>query len=83
MSTTTQQRPVQLQVNTAGSWKTVLRFDASDVAAVTQVQLSVSSLHELDTSTNWRIATIDRSPTVLWGLSKSTYGLWIGPKEAA
>lgn len=82
MSTANPQRPVQLQVYTAKAWKTVMHFDAGDVAAATKVQLSVSALHEVDTSTNWRITTIGRSPAVLGGLSKSTYGLWTFPKGA-
>lgn len=83
MKSANQKRPVQLQVNTAGAWKTVLKFDAGDDTATTQVQHAVALLHEQDTSTKWRITTIDRHPIVLRAVSASTYGIWMDNKEAA
>lgn len=70
-------RPVQLQVNLAGSWKTVLHFDAGDAAACAGVQLGTSLLFEAAPGTSWRIATRERLPLVLRHLGKNTYGLWI------
>lgn len=70
-------RPVQLQVNNSGAWKTVLRFDAGDDAAGHQVQQAVQMLHQADPGPGWRIATRERLPVVLMHLSRSTYGLWI------
>jgi hypothetical protein len=70
-------RPVQLQANVAGAWKTVLRFDAGNDADVEKVQLSVGQLFEVDGGVSWRIVTTDRVPLVLRHLGRNTYGLWI------
>lgn len=70
-------RPVQLQVNLAGAWKTVLQFDAGDCAAAAKVQEGAQLLHEAAPVTGWRITTTDRQPIVLRYLSRSTYGMWI------
>lgn len=69
-------RPVQLQVNTAGAWKTVVLFDAGDDVAAEKVQQGAQLLHEA-TGSNWRIATRDRLPLVLRHMGKNTFGLWI------
>ncbi|MDH0494281.1 hypothetical protein [Comamonas aquatica] len=82
MSSVAQLRPVQLQVNTAGAWKTVVRFDAGNDLVATQIQESAQVLHEADPSTYWRIATNERSPDVLRHMGKNTHGLWIDRKEA-
>lgn len=76
-------RPVQLQVNTAGAWKSVLQFDAGNADAVAVVHQAVAMLHEVDPSSKWQIATLGKPPTVLARLNKNTYGLWIERKEAA
>lgn len=70
-------RPVQLQVNTNGAWKTVLRFDASDKGDWLNVRLAVAQLHEADPESSWRIATQCRPTVVLSHLGKSTYGIWM------
>lgn len=33
----TQQKPVTLQINTAGAWRNVVRFNAADAAATDQI----------------------------------------------
>lgn len=78
-----QARPVQLQANSAGAWKTVLQFDASNDAATAQIQQAVSMLHEAAPSTSWQIATMGRPPMVLRYLGKSSYGIWMDRKEPA
>lgn len=75
-------RPVQLQVNTAGAWKTVVRFDAGNDLAAAQIQQAAQVLHEADPSTYWRIASAERSPDVLRQMGKNTHGLWINREQA-
>lgn len=75
-------RPVQLQVNLAGAWKTVLHFDAGDAIAADQVQQGALMLHEAAPITSFRIATRDSHPTVLRHMGKSTYGIWMDSKGA-
>lgn len=75
-------RPVQLQVNTAGAWKTVVRFDAGNGLAAIQIQEAAQVMYEADPSTYWRIATVERSPDVLRHMGKNTHGLWMN-REAA
>ena len=70
-------RPVQLQVNTNGAWKTVARFDACDQPKVDAATQAATALHEVDKHVGWRIATVDRHPVVLMAMSLSTYGLWM------
>lgn len=76
-------RPVQLQANLAGAWKTVLYFDAGDDAAAENVQHGVVMLHEASPGTAWRIATHEPLPEVLRHLSKSTCGIWTDKKHAS
>lgn len=74
-------RPVQLQVNLAGAWKTILNFDAGNATAFEQVQQGAQMLHEAAPSTtSFRIATRDRQPVVLSYLGQGTYGLWMDAK---
>lgn len=73
-------RPVQLQVNLAGAWKTILHFDAGNAVAVGQVQQGALMLYEAAPNTSFRIATHDRSQTVLSHMGRSTYGIWIDKK---
>jgi len=74
-------RPAQLQVNLAGAWKTVLKFDAGDDAAAEKVQQGAVLLYEADPHSNWRIATAERWPTVLRCMGRSTYGIWMDRSE--
>ena len=76
-----QQRPAQLQVNTAGAWKTVVTFDASSDLEAAQIQEAVEVLHQVDQKPSWRIATVDSPSTSLRHLSRSTNGHWVDTKE--
>lgn len=70
----------QLQVNTAGAWKTVMTFGHGG-EAMERVKQAVQALHEASPSTAWRITTTHNNPpTTLAHLGKNTYGLWIGCK---
>jgi hypothetical protein len=82
MSTPETSRPVQLQVNTAGAWKTVVRFDAGNDLAAEQIQQAAQVLYEADPGTYWRIATNERSPDVLRHMGKSTHGIWMNREVA-
>lgn len=73
-------RPVQLQANLAGAWKTVLYFDAGDDAAAENVQHGVVMLNEAAPDTAWRITTRGALPEVLRHLGKNTYGIWMDKK---
>ena len=73
-------RPVQLQANLAGAWKTVLYFDAGDDAAAENVQHGVVMLNEAAPATAWRITTRGALPEVLRHLGKNTYGIWMDKK---
>ncbi len=71
-------RPVQLQVNTNGAWKTVLKFDAGNANAAGQVQQAAQMLHEASGGRSaFRIATIDPHPMVLRHMGQNTYGIWM------
>ena len=73
---------MQLQVNTAGAWKTVAHFDAGSDLAASQIQEAAEVLHQVDPSTYWRITTAaSRSPIVLRHMGKSTYGIWVNKES--
>lgn len=76
-----QRRPAQLQVNTAGAWKTVVTFDASSDLQAAQIQEAVEVLHQVDQKPSWRITTTGSYPVPLRHLGRSTYGIWIDAKE--
>ena len=69
---------LQLQVNLAGAWKTILHFDAGDDSVSLQVQRAAQMLHEVSPGTKWRIATHDAPPLVLYHMGNNTGGLWVG-----
>ena len=73
-------RPVQLQANLAGAWKTVLYLDEGDDAAAENVQHGVVMLNEAAPDTAWRITTRGALPEVLRHLGKNTYGIWMDKK---
>lgn len=74
-------RPMQLQVNTAGAWKTVMTFGHGE-ETMERVKQAAQALHEVSPDSAWRITTTrDRSPTVLAHMGKNTDGLWIGRTE--
>lgn len=61
-----QARPVQLQINNSGAWKTVAKFDAGDEQAGANAQQAVELLGQINSSkTTWRIATDEALPCVL------------------
>ena len=78
----TTDRPVQLQANLAGAWKTVLHFDAGDEDAHAKVEEGARLLHEACPKVAFRIATAERSPAVLRYIGKSTYGVWMSATRA-
>lgn len=82
MSAAETKRPVQLQLNNSGAWKTVVRFDAGDDGWAQQVQHAAQQLWEVDQRTSWRIATDERNPVVLSAMCASTYGLWMKTEHA-
>lgn len=65
-------RPVQLQLNNSGSWKTVARWDAGDDVASTRVHQAVELLGQVNDAYTWRIATQADYPLVLkrWAVEK-------------
>jgi hypothetical protein len=77
----TQRRPAQLQVNTAGAWKTVVTFDASDDVDATKGARSRSGSPPGGPEAQLRITTTASYPVPLRHLGRNTYGLWIDTKE--
>lgn len=69
-------RPVHLQVNLNGAWKTVLHFDAGDDPASDLAQKGAQTLHLASPATSWRISTRESYPIVLCHLGKDTGGAW-------
>ncbi|MGK2897818.1 MAG: hypothetical protein ACSLE9_03920 [Burkholderiaceae bacterium] len=61
----TVRRPVQLQVNNSGAWKTVTRWDAGNDEASSMVHEAVALLGAADSSCTWRITTAESYPVVL------------------
>lgn len=58
-------KPVQLQVNNSGAWKTVAKWDAGDDAASTKAHDAVDLLGQINDDYTWRIATADGEQLVL------------------
>lgn len=77
MTELAQPRPVVLQVNTSGAWKTIVQFDAGDDTGVESVQGAAEALHSVDPATAWRIATTDRLPQVLRYLDRRPDATWV------
>lgn len=77
----TKARPVVLQLNNAGSWKTLARFDAGDERQAEKAQTAGQLLGELGGHrVSLRIATDGLLPVVLlrWTLSR---GWWDVPAD--
>lgn len=66
-------KPVQLQVNNTGAWKTICRFSAEDVQAGIHVMDAAHSLQQVDATLKFRIATADALASPLMYLEK---GQW-------
>ncbi len=60
-------RPVQLQINNSGAWKTIARFDAGDDDSADKARAAGQLLGELGGGhrTTLRIATDEAMPCVL------------------
>lgn len=71
---------LQLQVNTAGAWRTVIRFHADPLDAFGHVSVAVLYLHRADPAASWRIATCDSVPRALHRLDARTCGNWCAVK---
>lgn len=67
-------RPVQLQLNNSGAWKTLCRFDAGDIEACGAATQGALLLQRADPAITCRIATTESLPLVLMHLDKS--GAW-------
>lgn len=69
---------LQLQVNTAGAWKTVIRFeDAEPGDNFKAVKLAALYLLRAEPCAAFRIATCDGVPSALHHLDeRTTKGLW-------
>lgn len=72
----------QLQVNTRGSWKTVMAFGQGG-QEMERVKNAAQALHEVSPDTVWRITTTTNPPKVLGHLGRNTYGLWVTRKDEA
>lgn len=66
-------KPVILQSNDAGGWKTVVRFDAADDAATAEVVAAAEMLQSVSRRTRFRIVMDDGLQTNLTHLSA---GVW-------
>ena len=78
-------RPVQLQLNNAGSWKTLAKFDAGNGDQGDKALMVGQLLGELGgTRTTLRIATCEAMPVVLaqWSASKG-WAEWVHPGDRA
>ena len=67
------QKPVQLQVNNSGAWKTVCRFDADDLEACDTVIEAAQNLQAVDAGLKFRIVTRDSLASVLMYFEKGEW----------
>ncbi len=58
-------KPVQLQVNNSGAWKTVVCFDAADESQVRKIERAAETLHQCDGASTFRIVTKEHPKQVL------------------
>lgn len=58
-------KPVQLQLNNSGAWKTIVQFDADVVADTEIAQSAARWLRIIDKGLKFRIATRESPPVVL------------------
>jgi hypothetical protein len=66
-------KPVQLQLNNSGAWKTIVRFDASDEKKSDMAMGSAAALQAVDGSARFRITTRDSLPTTLMFLESGEW----------
>jgi hypothetical protein len=76
-------RPVQLQINNSGAWKTICKFDAGCEPTADMVKSAVELLMFADSKKNasYRIASCDPLPHVLLRYEHA-HG-WVVVREAA
>lgn len=69
-------RPVQMQINNSGAWKTIATFDAGDEEAAGKAHAAGQLLGELNPTATLRITTRDALPCVLkrWDAER---GWWV------
>jgi hypothetical protein len=60
-----QARPVQLQLNNSGAWKTLVRFDAGNEALAEKAYQAGTLLADINPDLGLRIATAEPLPSVL------------------
>ena len=73
MAITVHRKPVQLQLNNSGAWKTVVKFDAADQSTSDKVVDAAVALSSIDTSVKFRIATHDALQQVLLYIDKGEW----------
>lgn len=73
MATDLRKRPIALQVNNSGAWKTVARLDAGETATCDSALDAANTLGSCDESgrTTWRVITQDGLDDVLLRWCKS------------
>ena len=57
-------KPVKMELNNSGSWKTVARFDAADEHQADPAMQAAELLHQVNPGYSWRIATDEPLPLV-------------------
>jgi hypothetical protein len=66
-------KPVQLQLNNSGAWKTIVKFDADTETIVGKVMEAAIALQAVDPSAKFRISTRHSLPLVLMHLDKGDW----------
>lgn len=66
-------KPVQLQVNNSGAWKTVVSFDAADEAQTRRIERAAEALHQVDSASTFRIVTKEHPKQVLMHLDNQQW----------
>lgn len=66
-------KPVHLQLNNSGAWKTIVSFDAANDQVVGQVMEAAVELQRIDASARFRIASKDSLIGALMYLDKGEW----------
>lgn len=66
-------KPVQLQLNNSGAWKTIVKFDAAEDDISDKVVAAAIFLSGIDETARFRIATRDALPEVLIYMDKGEW----------
>jgi len=67
-------KPVKLELNNSGAWKTVARFDAADEQQADPAMQAAELLQRVNPRQAWRIATDEPLPLVLMRLCDAATG---------